>query len=265
MANKCQKIFAVFAHPTTSDLEVLAFSRNFGEKINSVEGGLRGIFEKALACNGNISKIVDDHRRTAAEVEALRSSLAQKDECLAIADEKCGRLAQENALLQARIEQLESVQTNVDRSETPVVSGRPSHDLGMDAREFLDTAKAKCGQDKCKSIIAHGLGISVSLLNAHLLTGYLPYSLAAKFSDLGVEELQPASRNRWNDDERERLTLLLEEDHSDDTLACILSAEFGRRIFEGGIARQRRKIARARRSNSVPNFRTASWKNAALH
>jgi hypothetical protein len=76
-----------------------------------------------------------------------------------------------------------------------------------------------------------------------------PADKAAMLDNLAPEQRKPASRERWTSADLERLKAVLPAVASDLEAAQILSAEFGRRLFEPSVTKQRRFL-----------FSTEGWK-----
>jgi hypothetical protein len=108
--------------------------------------------------------------------------------------------------------------------------------------EFEVRVRMKAGHDHWRTAFAHAAQIPLRVLRQHLLEENILPELVGRLSKLKAEALRPASRQRWSQTERDRLKQLVASDCTDLELARILSGEFHRRIFESGVARQRRQL-----------------------
>jgi hypothetical protein len=114
----------------------------------------------------------------------------------------------------------------------------------MTPEAFCKSAEDIAGRRHWRTAFAHLAKVSLRSIKLDLQGAVVPHRLSVVLGSLKTDDLKPASRQHWTIEERVRLSLLLEEGMSDVVLAYRLSAEFGRRIFEGGVARQRRRLQR---------------------
>ena len=126
----------------------------------------------------------------------------------------------------------------------------------MTPEAFCERVQIVAGRRHWKTAFSHRIRMTMQALKADLQGDTVPRRLVAMLDTLKTDDLQPASRRHWTAEERVHLSVLLEDGLSDVELAHHLSAEFGRRIFEGSVARQRRRLQRiSTRGDAGPQCR----------
>ena len=178
-------------------------------------------------------------------------------------------LEAERQRLQAQCDRLTAktgISNEPSQSPEDVVSGDMRREY-ISFRSLAAKAERIFGHRRWKPALAAALGMSMKELNGWQNANAFPAHMAKRLDEFTIDQLKSASRQPWTVDEIERLKVLLETGASDLDTAQTLSAEFGRRIYEPSVTRQRRRLFRiegwkpvlkARRSVVTPQARQAS-------
>ena len=129
-------------------------------------------------------------------------------------------------------------------------------------------AKARKRLDRkyTKSLLAFELEISTKTLTAWQTVGIVPIDLVNKVEEFSRDQLEPASRTHWSEDEVTKLKEVLCEGLSDLEAARTLSTQFGRRRFEPNVARKRRQLAEKGWKPSPKDRSSSAWlKDDIIH
>jgi hypothetical protein len=105
-------------------------------------------------------------------------------------------------------------------------------------------AHAIFGRAHWRGALAYHLGISIKVMSAWKTVDLVPASFVAELERMTEVERQPASRQPWTPDEHQALKALINARQTNLEAARILSARFGRRLYESSIAGQRRRLGR---------------------
>lgn len=105
-------------------------------------------------------------------------------------------------------------------------------------------AQAIFGRAQWRGALAYHLEISLKVMSAWRTVDLVPASFVAELERMTEVERQPASRQPWKPDEHQVLKDLLDAGQTNLEAARILSARFGRRLYENSIAGQRRRLRR---------------------
>lgn len=137
-----------------------------------------------------------------------------------------------------------SPETRAELVATPEVG--PAVDAGLvPLGPIVAKIAAKTRRKHLTTAAAHALAIPVVEMRAWFTLDTMPTALAHKLASLPAEALAGASRKRWSDAEVASMKMLVAQGLDNLAIALTLSKQFGRRIFEGAVARARSKLAMA--------------------
>ncbi|WP_156375782.1 hypothetical protein [Methylobacterium sp. Leaf125] len=173
----------------------------------------------------------DEQENIIASLRNELSALADDDGATVVTDQdKSASLPETDHVVEARMADEGARLGCFERTMTP--------------EAFCKFAEDIAGRRHWRTALAHLKKVSLRSIKLDLQGAVVPHRLSVVLGSLKPADLKPASRQHWTIEERARLSLLLEEGMTDVVLAHRLSTEFGRRIFEGGVARQRRRLQR---------------------
>jgi hypothetical protein len=207
-------------------------NEDFAREVSiAVAQALRQAEQAYAAKEANYKSREDEQKDIIASLRNELSALADDGSANVVTDrEKSASLPETDHVVEARM---------------PNQGARPGcFERTMTPEAFCKSAEDIAGRRHWRTAFAHLTKVSLRSIKLDLQGAVVPHRLSVVLGSLKPDDLKPASQQHWTIEERARLSLLLEEGMTDVVLAHRLSAEFGRRIFEGGVARQRRRLQR---------------------
>lgn len=243
---RARNLVALISHPRTGEHEALNAFRALGRVANANGVGL------------------DTLRFAPASVPCpyARERIEELEQARVLADEKMQLQARLIAGLQARVDAQDAELAALRAGEyaahaepDPSPHARPREQSDYDdpavddglvqLGPIVEQIVEKTGRKHWTTAAAHALALPVVEMRAWTVLKTMPATMAHKLASLSAEDLMPASRKPWSDAEVGALRLMVRQGMDNLAIALALTAQFGRRIFETGVARKRSKLVMA--------------------
>jgi hypothetical protein len=154
---------------------------------------------------------------------------------------------EQNQKIQAQAERIAEFEARIVELEAAHTEPAAASDTGEEYipwTKFEAAAISSFGREgSWKAVVAMELDIDIKTLNAWQTVGLFPARYRDAVKTFTDDQKAPSSRQRWTDDEYDRLEALIGEmGNRNREIAEILRAEFGRRLTESSITGARRRI-----------------------